>query len=412
MFADAERSTSGWKQGRLNPYNANSLGLSLTLHKPNLVPYRQCKLTELLFSNSFPNHHPSNQPTHPTHHRNPQKAIMVVTADPVGDFNATSQILRYSALAREVTVPRIPSVSSMILAGITTTNIAVEGSQRTPSGTSLVSQTSPLRAADESMVDLAISEVARLTEEIEILNIKLAEEERRRQEAEEGWQRAEDRAESVEAEVRAECWTEVETKMTEERRRWVNAFGEEADRCEEHLDRKLDILSKSEAVPVHEDPEDREEWVQTLERENEELRRRMEAMERLVQCRSPTKTSKYGPRSQRSTMMTTSVDANFSAEMIPLASLRSPLQEVSQEEQREAWREDQANTPEKGRSFLNSIGSMKISSPSPPPSATRAGKSPKAMAATPGTAGKKMRKLTARKWDLMDENELDEYGVF
>ena len=26
-------------------------------------------------------------------------------------------------------------------------------------------------------------------------------------------------------------------------------------------------------------------------------------------------------------------------------------------------------------------------------------------------SGKKVRKLTARKWDLMDENELDEYGM-
>ena len=40
---------------------------------------------------------------------------MIVTADPHGDFNATSQILRYSALAREVTVPRIPSITETIL---------------------------------------------------------------------------------------------------------------------------------------------------------------------------------------------------------------------------------------------------------------------------------------------------------
>ena len=40
---------------------------------------------------------------------------MIVTADPLSDYNATSQILRYSALAREVTVPRIPSTTSTIM---------------------------------------------------------------------------------------------------------------------------------------------------------------------------------------------------------------------------------------------------------------------------------------------------------
>lgn len=64
----------------------------------NIVPFRQCKLTELLFSNSFPSssssHHLARSP------KPPQKGIMIVTADPLGDYNATSQILRYSALAR------------------------------------------------------------------------------------------------------------------------------------------------------------------------------------------------------------------------------------------------------------------------------------------------------------------------
>jgi Kinesin motor domain len=53
-----------------------------------IVPFRQCKLTELLFSNSY-----SAGSSHAS--RAPQKAIMIVTADPQGDFNATSLILRY-----------------------------------------------------------------------------------------------------------------------------------------------------------------------------------------------------------------------------------------------------------------------------------------------------------------------------
>ena len=140
---------------------------------------------------------------------------MIVTADPLGDFNATSQILRYSALAREVTVPRIPSVSSTILAG--TAGRAASG------------QTSPTAAThtDEAVVEMAFSEIARLNEEVEILNVRLAKEEGRRKETEENWQRAEDKAEVIEMEVREECWDEMERRLDEEKRRWMGAWGEE-----------------------------------------------------------------------------------------------------------------------------------------------------------------------------------------
>lgn len=189
------------------------IGTKANLRQPTLVPFRQCKLTELLFSNSFPSssHHHA---AHSTHHRNAQKAIMIVTADPLNEFNATSQILRYSALAREVTVPRIPSVTSTILS--TTAG-------RTPSG-----QTSPpAMHADEAVVEMAFSEIARLNEEVEILNVKLTEQEERRKEAEENWQKAEEKAELIEMEVREECWSEMERRTEEERRRWMGAWGEE-----------------------------------------------------------------------------------------------------------------------------------------------------------------------------------------
>lgn len=135
---------------------------------------------------------------------------MIVTADPLGDFNATSQILRYSALAREVTVPRLPSVSSTI-------------GGRVPSG-----RTSPNAVhTDEAVVEMAFSEIARLNEEVEILNIKLAEAEGRRKEAEENWQNAEDKAEETELQVREDCWREMERWTEDARRRWMGAWGEE-----------------------------------------------------------------------------------------------------------------------------------------------------------------------------------------
>ena len=135
---------------------------------------------------------------------------MIVTADPLGDFNATSQILRYSALAREVTVPRVPSVASTI-------------GGRVPSG-----RTSPnATCTDEAVVDMAFSEIARLNEEVEILNVRLAEEERRRKEAEDNWQNAENKAEEIELQVREECWKEMERWTEDAQRRWMGALGEE-----------------------------------------------------------------------------------------------------------------------------------------------------------------------------------------
>lgn len=179
---------------------------------------------------------------------------MIVTADPLGDFNATSQILRYSALAREVTVPRIPSVSSIILSG----TAAGSNSQKSQ----ITGRTSPdSGVADESMVEMAFAEIARLSEEVEILGVKLVEEEGRRREAEEGWKRSQEKTEDIEQEVREECWEEMERKLEEERRRWISAWGEEvcfppiekqdtkinkrkADRNDEHMDRKLEILTQ------------------------------------------------------------------------------------------------------------------------------------------------------------------------
>ncbi|KAL8716375.1 MAG: hypothetical protein Q9220_000282 [cf. Caloplaca sp. 1 TL-2023] len=277
---------------------------------------------------------------------------MIVTADPLGDFNATSQILRYSALAREVTVPRIPSVSSTILGA----SIACSGTHKPNGG----GQSSPTPAhTDEAVVEMAFSEIARLGEEVEIMGIRLHEEERRRKEAEEAWQRAEDQAEQIEREVREECWEEMERRMSEERRRWLGAWGEEADRNDEHLDRKLDIVTKG--IHIYEDPVDKSERLAQLEDENETLRGRLDSLEREINSRSPTRSSKKPPQ------LTTS---------------RKPLSSS----------DDELSTT------LFSLNAMHLSP-----------KEPKQSPCKRTPSGKKIRKLTTRKWDLMDENELDAY---
>jgi hypothetical protein len=262
-------------------------------NKQNIVPFRQCKLTELLFSNSFPSaavtaHH------HHYHlsHRNPQKAIMIVTADPVGDFNATSQILRYSALAREVTVPRIPSVTSTILANGNSSALRL---------TSHSGRDSP----SSEDLEAAWREVTLLSEEVDILTLQLSEERSRREAAESCWLASEERAQQVEQDVRDECYAEMEVTLEKERRRWRAAWDEEADFNDEHLDRKMEILTRGiEGVEVFEDgdevrssrkvsgegvSEENSLRMRELEDENEALRRKVEALEREQQLRSPVK---------------------------------------------------------------------------------------------------------------------------
>lgn len=136
---------------------------------------------------------------------------MIVTADPLGDFNATSQILRYAALAREVTVPRMPSVATTILS----------------SASSRVSGRSTLHTVPVEELEAAAKEIARITEEYNALAVKLAEEEIARAEAEMKLKAAEERCLMIEQDVREECWAEMDERMEEERRRWQLALDEQ-----------------------------------------------------------------------------------------------------------------------------------------------------------------------------------------
>jgi hypothetical protein len=268
-------------------------------NKQNIVPFRQCKLTELLFSNSFP----SAAVTAHHHHyhvsqRNPQKAIMIVTADPVGDFNATSQILRYSALAREVTVPRIPSVTSTILATNSTSTLRLANSS---------GRNTPHSEAPTEDLETAWRQLTILSEEVDILTLQLSEERSRREAAEACWLASEERGQEIEQEVRDECYAEMEVRLEQEKRRWRAAWDEEADFNDEHLDRKMEILSRGIGVFEDEsssDPlntvrnkgdegrrnDEKEDMrIRELEDENAALRRKVEALERDQQLRSPVK---------------------------------------------------------------------------------------------------------------------------
>lgn len=233
----------------------------------NLVPYRSCKLTEILFSNDFQQlrHQPVKR-----QNQQRQRAIMIVTADPHGDFNATSQILRYSALAREVTVPRIPSVASSFIH---------------PSGSTQAGRTSPGDYHSSSVNSQAhIDEMARMQTELQILQLRLQEETSRRKAAEESLARVSARtaetAEEVEARIRAECMDESERRMELERERWTIAAAAERSRHEEYVDGKVGILSRANGSGEFEIYEETDkERLESMEDENAALREQVSGLQ-------------------------------------------------------------------------------------------------------------------------------------
>jgi hypothetical protein len=343
-----------------------------------IVPFRQCKLTELLFSNSFPSS------SHGSAYRQPQKGVMIVTADPQGDFNATSQILRYSAMAREVTVPRVPSVTSTILAG------GVQG-KGLPSGrTTPHDVVNPYFAAKE--LEQATHEAARLAEECDLLVVKLAEEEIKRTEAELKLQAAVETALVMEQEIREECWTEMEERLDEEKERWRTAWEQERMKSEEFMDGKLELMEKTANLTIHEDATATGQ-LELLQHENESLRAKLRAMEQEVQNKSPTKKSRAGAGSKspaKGLVLQESSNINIATNPF-LASLRASARD-SDATIKAKKSEDDLNVCDVSprKLSLRSSSSSRVS-------AFNVQEQPVPV--------KKQRKLTTRKWDLGDPDD-------
>ncbi|PYH93657.1 kinesin family protein [Aspergillus ellipticus CBS 707.79] len=310
-------------------------------NKAAMVPFRQCKLTELLFSNSFPSASQTSG-----HNRHPQKAIMIVTADPVGDYNATSQILRYSALAREVAVPRAPSLAESIMSSTLGSRHGSASGCNTPS----------LGTNEE--LEKALAEIARLTMENESLSVKLTEEEILRSDLEMRLKASEERSIMIEQDVREECWNEMDERMEEERKRWQSVWDEQAVYNNDHLDKKIELVSRG--FHIHEDqtPSSNEQ-IEDLEFENDQLRSKVASLERELNCRSPTKK----PKSK--TTLESSRNSNI------------------------LGRESDIEGALKRMDQLKLADNM--FSPVPP---------------TTASPGKKQRKMATRKWDLAPEENI------
>lgn len=399
--------------------------------QPNLVPYRQCKLTELLFSNSFPSSSLSHSQAV---RRNPQKAVMIVTADPNGDFNATSQILRYSALAREITVPRIPSITQTILNTAAPPTTSMTGrdhqqsaylssspvaypaipihnrpffppeTQRTFSPVSVAASTA---SADEhrATMELAALEIARLAEEGEYLRGTLAREQDARAAAEAHCVSFEERLLDLEQEIREDCAAEFEARLAVEMARWKAGLQLEQEHGEEHWDRKIEIFSQgvglasseplaadgnengaagAGTVAVHEDEDKENVLIEDLEQENERLRREIGVLKRELAGRSPSKRKPLGERDDV-LVLSVSPTPTGSATNSPRGSLRG------------------------GESLQRKMERLRVADRDSDVSLGASARNVSAGSAVSGSP-KKIRKLELRKWDAQQVDDVS--GVF
>lgn len=250
---------------------------------------------------------------------------MIVTADAHGDYNATSQILRYSALAREVTVPRIPSITETILQANT--------APANPSGPSSCASSSPIMSPTHVLqrppflppgntarspnaqrsfsptsaiwdgrvtMEHAALEIARLSDEARYLQASLKYEQEARAETEAHLLSMEDKMLDLEQAIREDCVAEFEQRLAVELARWKAAMQMAIERGEEHWDRKMDVFERSLALQATISEagdgsgtvtvDDKENvLIESLEEENARLRRELAILKRELAGRTPSK---------------------------------------------------------------------------------------------------------------------------
>jgi len=202
-------------------------------------------------------------------------------------------------------------------------------------------------------MEIAALEIARMSEEIDGLRSELLMEQERRLEVEAHLEssraESEHRVEEKETEVREECYLHMEQRLQQEMQRWKATWALEQELGDEHLDRKLDILTRGIGAGGDDKENEAAYHVeQDLVDENERLRREVALLTRQLQLRSPShKSARQAGRAG------------------------SPLQELSMSHDMEGLR-------------ISSSSSIN----------------------TQGSPLKKVRQMTERKWNILDEDEL------
>jgi hypothetical protein len=357
---------------------------------------------------------------------------MIVTADPHGDFNATSQILRYSALAREVTVPRIPSITETILqVNATHAYAASQSSGRSfnhaqacssplssptqqfqrppffppghlsPTMHRTLTPSSATPSEDRVTMENAALEIARLAEETTHLREALASEQDARLSAEAHLLTMEDKMLELEQAVREDCATEYEKRLAVEISRGKVAIQMEAERGQEHWDRKLEVFERSLEArnPVAEASDDDDDCIinkenmlnESLEQENARLRREVMILKKELAGRTP---SRRAPLAEREDIATS---ANSSPRPLQSSRVGRKINETVQPECLQ--RRMESLSLREGQEDLRKVASANNSRAHSRSCADPSGSPVKRV---------RSRKLTARKWEgtLDDKDDI------
>ena len=208
---------------------------------------RQNKLTDLLFNNSFTS-------------TNPQTLTMIATADPCGDYNATSQILRYTALAKDIALPRHATPRS------------ISSSSTTSASSTTTSSRSESPSSD--------SIIPRLLAQLD--------------ETESALRAASDRCLFIEQSTREEVASQYESQIMRLLQAQRDAKAEEELARADYVDEKIDILRRGSGGSGYDglilcaDRVDSGKMME-LEDENARLRAEVMALKRELNSRSPCK---------------------------------------------------------------------------------------------------------------------------
>ncbi|CAN6647593.1 hypothetical protein TRVA0_022S01574 [Trichomonascus vanleenenianus] len=186
--------------------------------------FRNSKLTHLLLSNVFN----ANFTT---------KALLLVNVDPYTDFSTASQILRYSALAKDIEIPKRVS----------------NGSQGADSSATLVELDWPSDNDRENNANELIQRIIAL---------------------EQALQEANERCLQVEEEVREELSNETEERIAMIEQKYLDQLDEDYERNKQLMDQKIELLAQT-GLDMKQDVQYLTEQNERLAKENKQLKHQL-----------------------------------------------------------------------------------------------------------------------------------------